>query len=271
MTKQLSIQGQEFCVFDEGSGHPLLFVHGFPLDHRMWRKQLARFANSYRVIAPDLRGFGASGGGEGLVTMEQFADDLSAILDTLGVVEPVTFVGLSMGGYIAWQFLRKYRRRLRALVLCDTRAAADSPAAAENRLKVAETVEAEGTDALARAMLPKLFAKRTIETRPELVEQLRQVILDADPKGVAAAQRGMAARPDSTEVLASIDVPTLVVVGEEDQISPVDEMRRIAEAIPISQFAVVARAGHMSPLENPKEFNAILSEFLSRHGLRNRS
>jgi pimeloyl-ACP methyl ester carboxylesterase len=216
------------------------------------------------VIAPDLRGFGASGSGEGPVTMEQFADDLEAILFVLGVVGQVTLVGLSMGGYIAWQFLPKYRHRLRALVLCDTRAAADSPAAAENRRKMAETIEAEGTDALARAMFPKLLAKQTIETRPDLVEGLRQVMLHADPKGVAAAQRGMAARPDSTERLASIDVPTLVVVGEEDQITPVDEMRQLAKAIPASQFAVVSRAGHMSPLENPTEFNSILMEFLRR-------
>jgi pimeloyl-ACP methyl ester carboxylesterase len=259
----LIIHGQKFFVFDEGIGQTLLFVHGFPLDHSMWRGQLAPFAESYRVIAPDLRGFGASDTSEGTVTMEQFADDLSAVLEALRVTEPVTFIGLSMGGYVAWQFLRKYRRRLRALVLCDTRAAADAREAAENRLKTAETVLADGTEALARALSSKLFAKQTLETQPVLVEEVRQVMLDADRMGVAAAQRGMAARPDSTSTLAWIDLPTLLVVGEEDQISPVEEMRRMAEAIPASRFAIIARAGHMSPLESPVEFNAVLGEFLA--------
>jgi 3-oxoadipate enol-lactonase len=261
--KQLSIHGHESSVFDEGNGLPLLFVHGFPLDHTMWRDQLAEFAGEYRVIAPDLRGFGSSAVGDVAVTMEQFADDLAAVLDALGVTEPVTLVGLSMGGYVAWQFLRKYRHRLRALVLCDTRAAADSPEAAENRLKVAETVLADGTEALARAMVPKLFAKQKILTRPAVVDDVRNVILQANPRGVAAAQRAMAARPDATGMLETIDMPTLVVVGEDDVISPAEEMRRMAETIPGSRLVVISDAGHMSPLENPAAFNAALGEFLS--------
>ncbi|HUY34633.1 MAG TPA: alpha/beta fold hydrolase [Pirellulales bacterium] len=261
--KQLSIHGLEFSIFDEGDGPPLLFVHGFPLDHTMWRGQLAEFATAYRVIAPDLRGFGASGIGEAAVTMEQFADDLAAILDTLGVREPVALVGLSMGGYVAWQFVRKYRCRLRALVLCDTKAAADSPEAAESRLKVAETVLADGTEALARAMVPKLFAKRTIENRSPVVEAVRKVILQCNRQGVAAAQRGMAARPDVTDMLATIDVPTLVIVGEDDVISPPEEMRRIAQAIPGSRLVAIPKAGHLAPLENPAAFNAALGEFLA--------
>ena len=262
--KKIPIRGSEFAVFDEGDGPPLLFVHGFPLDHAMWRDQLAEFAAEYRVIAPDLRGFGSSEVGDVAVTMEQFADDLAAALDALGVTEPVTLIGLSMGGYVAWQFLRKYRRRLRAMVLCDTRAAADSPDAAENRLKVAETVLADGTEALARAMVPKLFGKQTIRARPAVVDAVRNVILQANPQGVAAAQRAMAARPDATSMLGAIDVPTLVVVGEDDVISPLEEMRRIAEAIPGSRLVVIPDAGHMSPLENPAAFNAALREFLQR-------
>jgi pimeloyl-ACP methyl ester carboxylesterase len=148
-------------------------------------------------------------------------------------------------------------------VLCDTRAVADSPEAAENRLKVAESVLTDGTEALARAMLPKLFATPSFEKRSELVDAARQVIYRANPQGVAAAQRGMAARADATGMLASIELPTLVVVGEADAISPVEEMRRIAEAIPGSRFAVIEGAGHMSPLEDPAAFNAALSAFLS--------
>ena len=261
--KQLSMHGHKSSVFDEGNGPPLLFVHGFPLDHTMWRDQLAEFAGAYRVIAPDLRGFGSSEVGDQAVTMEQFADDMAAILDALGVTEPVTLIGLSMGGYVAWQFLRNYRERLRALVLCDTRAAADSPEVAENRLKVAETVLADGTEALARAMVPKLFAQQTIRTRPAVVDAVRNVILQANPRGVAAAQRAMAARFDATGILKAIDVPTLMIVGEDDVISPPDEMRQIAEAIPGSRLVVIPDAGHMSPLENPAAFNSALSEFLT--------
>ena len=151
-------------VFERGTGPALLFVHGFPLDHTMWRAQLDHFAADFHVIAPDLRGFGASSPGPdvGSVSMEQFADDCARLLDALGVQTEVTFCGLSMGGYVAWQFARKYPQRLARLVLCDTRAAADTPAAAETRFKMAEHVLAAGTEIVARAMLPKMFAPATL-------------------------------------------------------------------------------------------------------------
>jgi 3-oxoadipate enol-lactonase len=253
----------EFGVVDQGEGSPLVFVHGFPLSHAMWNAQIPVFAGEHRVIAPDLRGFGSSVDTEGTVTMEDFADDLAAILDFLEVRQPVVLCGLSMGGYIALQFVRKYRSRLRGLVLCDTRASADVPEVVEYRLKIARLVVESGTQAVADAMLPRAFGPKTFSDRPEVIEAVRSMMLASDPSGVAAASRGMAVRADVTALLASIDLPTLVIVGADDALTPVDEMRRMAEAIPNSRFKIVPEAGHLAPLENPTVFNATLAEFLT--------
>lgn len=249
-------------VFAGGPGAPLLFVHGFPLDHRMWQPQLDEFVRTHRVIAPDLRGFGQSHVTHDKVTMERFADDLAALLDALGITEPVVFCGLSMGGYIAWPFVRKYRERLRGLVLCDTRALPDSPEAAEGRHKTAAEVLAHGPEPVVKAMLPKLLSSQTTEERPELPDHLRQMMLGQPPHGIAAALAGMAERPDARELLPEIDVPTLVLVGEDDPISTPDEMQELAAAIPGARFHVIPCAGHLPPLENPEATNAALREFL---------
>ncbi|HVX10500.1 MAG TPA: alpha/beta fold hydrolase [Pirellulales bacterium] len=252
----------EFGVVDQGAGRPLVFVHGFPLSHAMWNAQIPVFSGEHRVIAPDLRGFGSSVDTEGTVTMEDFADDLALILDRLEVGEPVVLCGLSMGGYIAWQFVRKYRSRLCGLVLCDTRASADVPEVVENRLKVAKLVIENGTQPVAELMLPKAFGPKTFAERPQVVESVRSMMIASDPTGVAAASRGMATRPDMTSLLPSIDLPTLVVVGADDVLTPADEMRRMAAAIPRAQFKLIPEAGHLAPLENPSVFNATLASFL---------
>lgn len=257
----LSVNGIRLHVFDEGRGSPLLFVHGFPLTHAMWRGQFP-LADRYRVIAPDLRGFGASDVVPGKTTMTQMADDCAALLDALNIVEPVVFCGLSMGGYVAWQFVKRHAARLRGLVLCDTRAAADSPEAAETRRKMAEHVLQHGTSAVAEAMPPKLFATATFRDRPGIVAEVRTMIERTSPAGLAAAQQGMAEREDVRPLLPTIRVPTLVVVGREDAISPVDEMCGIAEAIPGARFHVIEGAGHMAPMELPDEFNRVLSTFV---------
>lgn len=262
MMKRVFARNLEFGVVDQGQASPLLFVHGFPLNHMMWNAQLPVFAERHRVIAPDLRGFGSSVDTEGTVSMEDFADDLAAILDDLQVREPVVYCGLSMGGYIGWQFVRKYRQRLRGLVLCDTRAAADTPEAAAGRRKMAEQVIAEGTQPVADGMVSKALSPRTMTERPEVVAAVKGMILSSDPTGVAAAQRGMAARPDVTDQLGQIDLPTLLIVGADDALTPVDEMRRMSQAIPHARFAVIPDSGHLSPLENPRAFNAALAEFL---------
>ena len=259
----------ELNTLDRGEGHVLLLVHGFPLDHTMWRSQIEHFAGQYWVIAPDLRGFGQSEVVAGTAHMEAIADDLAALLEALAVEGPVTLAGLSMGGYVAWQFWRKYPTRLARLVLCDTRAIADAPEVARGRQMMAQKVESEGAASLAEVadgLLPKMFAKSTASEQPEIMEETRQVLLGTPPAGVAAAQRGMAARPDVSEWLGEIDLPTLVLVGEDDAISPPEEMRGIAQALPNARYEMLAGAGHMSPLEQPAAFNAVLQSFLEETG-----
>lgn len=260
----VSIAGEPFNVEVRGDGPPLLLLHGFPLDHTMWLAQIEFFSSGWRVIAPDLRGFGESVVTPGVVTMAQMADDCRGLLDGLGVAGTVTLCGLSMGGYVAWQFARKYPQRLARLVQCDTRAAGDSAEAAANRRKLAEHVLSAGTEALATAMLPKLFAPETSQRRPEVVAAVRAMIARANPAGAAAAQYGMATRPDVSGWLAAIAVPTLLLVGEHDDISPAEEMRQIAAAVPGAKLEVIPEAGHMSPMENPVAVNQAIAAFLAR-------
>ena len=262
--KWVDIDGIQLNVCDQGQGPVLLLVHGFPLDHTMWRGQIEDLAREFRVIAPDLRGFGRSDVTEGVVSMERFADDLAALLDALDARGEVAFCGLSMGGYVAWQFWRRHRSRLSHLVLCDTRAAPDTPEAAQARLESADRVLAEGVGFLADAMVGKLFADPTRRERPELVEAMRKVMLGTPAAGAAAALRGMAARQDATGWLSEIDVPALVLCGRYDAISPVDEMRGMAQRIPEARFVEIPDAGHMAPLENPEAVNRAIREILEK-------
>lgn len=261
--RQVSAGGAVFNVIDRGAGPAVLLIHGFPLDQSMWQAQLDALAMNNRLIAPDLRGFGRSTVTEGTVTMEQMADDLAALLDALGLKQPVCLCGLSMGGYIALAFWRKYRERVRSLVLCDTRSAADTPEAAAARGTLAERATAEGMEQVAEAMLPKLIHPETPKVRPRVAAAVKQMILGTNPRGAAAALRGMAIRPDSANLLPTINVRTLVIAGEKDAISPPEEMRKIAAAIPGARFVVIPEAGHMSPMENPERFNEELQSFLA--------
>ena len=227
----------------------------------MWRHQIDLFLDEYHVIAPDLRGFGDSSGSDD-TTMAQMADDLAIVLDELGVQQPVVFCGLSMGGYVAWQFWRRHRDKLAALILCDTRAAADSKEMARARQMTAERVLVDGPSELSETMLTKLFAADTLEKQPDVVQAIRQTILRTSPMGIAAALRAMAQRPDVTSWLPEIDVPSLVVCGAQDQISGPSEMKELASALPRAQFTVIDEAGHMSPLEQPVRVNRAIQQFL---------
>jgi 3-oxoadipate enol-lactonase len=255
----------EMAVEDRGSGPVILFVHGLPLDHTMWQAQIDEFSRGFRVLAPDLRGFGESPLGKGEVTMRRYAEDLALLLDRLGIREKIIFCGLSMGGYIAWQFWQKYAERLAGLVVCDTRAAADTPEARAGRAALAAKVLDVGPQAAADAMLPKLFAPESERENPAAIAATRAVILRTSAAGIAAALDGMAKRPDVTDMLGGIAVRTLVIVGEHDAISPPAEMRGIADRIPGAEFAVIKRAGHMSPLEEPDAFNEALGRFFGEN------
>jgi 3-oxoadipate enol-lactonase len=259
---RINCNGIHLNVVERGQGAPVVLAHGYPLDHSMWRGQLEGLSDACRLIAPDLRGFGTSDVTPGTVKMEQMADDIAAVLDALQVTEPVVFCGLSMGGYVAWQFASRHAKRLRALILSDTRAVADSAEAAAGRHTTAEKVLASGAGIAAEGILPKLFAAETYEKRPEIVEATRAVILQTKPEGIAAALRGMAAREDFTPKLGQIHTPTLVICGEHDKISPPEEMRGFAEQIPQARYVVIAGAGHMAPLEQPVAVNEAIRDFL---------
>jgi 3-oxoadipate enol-lactonase len=262
----VSLNDSVLSYHDSGSGVPLLLAHGFPFDHTMWDAQIAALSGRCRVIAPDLRGFGHSGVTDGVVTVEQMADDLAALLDALSIAEPVLFCGLSMGGYIAFEFWRKHAAKLKALVLCDTRAAADKSEVAANRLTTADRVLREGPRSLVDSMLPKLFSPRTYVDQPKLVEAMQSVMMRTDPRGIAAAARGMAERRDFTAELGNIRCPTLLIVGADDSFTPPAEMQAMSTAIPQAQFHAIPTAGHLSPFEQPTLVNAVIESFIASLG-----
>jgi 3-oxoadipate enol-lactonase len=238
----------------------LLLVHGFPFNSAMWRPQLQEPPPGWRVIAPDLAGFGGNPPTDQL-SMDGAADDLAALLETLAVSNAVV-CGLSMGGYIAFSMLRRHPALLRALVLCDTRAAADSEEARRGRLESAASVRRQGTAEFLQSMLPKLLSPVTRGRQPGVEEELRRIMEAAPAASVAAALEGLAGRPDSTPLLRSITVPTQIMVGSDDEITPVLDAQFMARGIPGAVLTVIPDAGHVSNLENPASFNRALQGFL---------
>ncbi len=247
-----------------GRGPVLLLVHGFPLDHTMWRGQLDALATSHTVVAPDLRGFGRSSAVTGLLTMGQIADDLAELLDALDMPDPVWFCGLSMGGYVAWQFWLRHTAKLAGLILCDTRAAADSVEVARGRQLMAQQVVVTGSSLLLPAMSDRLFAPQTKADQPDLVATVEQVILKTSPESIAAAQRGMAERPDMQSQLPQVNVPTLALCGQYDVITPPAEMQDMVARMSRARYVEIADAGHMAPFEQPDAVNQCLREFLAQ-------
>jgi pimeloyl-ACP methyl ester carboxylesterase len=245
-----------------GDGTPVVLLHAFPLDSRMWLPQVEALGG-YQALVPDLRGFGAARAMAGERSpVDLMADDVARLLDDRRL-DRVVLCGLSMGGYVALAFARRHRGRLGGLVLLDTRHGADSEAARDERLAMADRVEAEGVGFLPEVMLPRLLGETSRRERPEVVRLVTETILDQDPQGIAAAQRGMAARPDSTASLAAIDVPTLVIVGAEDQLSGPAEARAIAAAVRDARLVQVPAAGHLVNLEQPDPVNEALLDFLA--------
>jgi len=257
------IDGGEIEYDVRGEGEVLLLLHAFPLGLFMWEAQVEALAATHRLVRFDARGFGGSAAGDGPLTMERIADDGASLLDHLGI-EKAVVGGCSMGGYAAFAFVRRHPQRLAGLVLQDTRAGADNAEARANRATLAAKVLGEGASAALEAFLPKLVGETTHRERPALVAGLRERILATSPLGIANALHGLGARADSRETLPTIAVPTLVLVGSEDVLTPASEAATMAAAIPRARLDVIPGAGHLANLENPAAVNAALRAFLGR-------
>ncbi|MCK6456498.1 MAG: alpha/beta fold hydrolase [Phycisphaerae bacterium] len=245
-----------------GDGEPVLFIHGFPLTGAMWHPTVERIADRWRCIVPDLRGHGRSSSSE-TVSIARFAEDLAALLDRLREWRPVVLVGLSLGGIIAFEFYRRYRDRVRALVLCNTRANPESPEGVERRETLAGAVRKTGSRAAADAMIEQLFAPAA---SAGLRATWHRIMCEQSPVGVAATAMALAGRPDSYPTLPRIDCPTLVVAGEEDAITPPATLDEIHRGVRGSRLVVIPQAGHMPPVERPDAFASVLRRFLEGLG-----
>lgn len=244
-----------------GDGAPVVFLHGFPLHRGMWRAQLASLRDVRRCIAPDYRGFGESGAGSTRLSVDVIADDVAALLDHLRV-ERAVIAGLSMGGYVAFALLRRHAARVAALVLAHTRAAADDDAARAKRADLIALARDEGSAGVAVRQSTGLVGKTTRETRPDLVEATRAMLAQASVAAIVAGTEALRDRPDATAQLASIAVPTLVVCGDEDAVTPAKEMRAMAVAVPGARVVTLERCGHLGNLEQPSRFDEALRAFL---------
>lgn len=246
---------------DRGTGTPLLFLHAFPLHAEMWTPQLTVLSALARVLTVDAPGRGRSASMSPVPSLDERAVRICALLDLLKIPK-VVLVGLSMGGYNAFAFYRRFPERVLALVLADTRAQADTPEARAGRTAMIRTAETQGHGPIADAMLPKLLGKTAHETRPELVQQVRAMIHSVPIPAIVSDLQAMAARPDSTDLLPTIRVPTLIIVGDEDVPSPPADAREMADRLPQPQLAVLTHAGHLSNLEQPEAFNQAMKDFL---------
>jgi 3-oxoadipate enol-lactonase len=255
---EANINGIRLHYEDVGSGPAVLMLHAFPLAGTMWRAQVAALRDRYRLIVPDLRGFGGSDAPPGVYLMDQLADDVAALLGHLGV-KRAAVVGLSMGGYIGFSFWRRHADLVAALVLADTRAGADTDEGKATREANARLAESQGAPAIAAKMIPNLVAPTATQ---ELRDELEALITANSPIGIAGALRGMALRPDSRPDLATISVPTLLIVGSEDELTPPAESAAMHAAITNSTYVSIPQAGHLSNLEQPAQFNAALGAFL---------
>jgi 3-oxoadipate enol-lactonase len=255
----------QMAYTDAGMGHPIVLIHGYPFNRSLWNEQVAALSSSYRVITPDLRGFGETDFSEGPATMNRMADDVALLMDHLEISQAV-IGGLSMGGYVALAFYKQFPSRVRALVLADTRAQADTEEGKQTRAEQAEKALSEGMAGIADGMLPKLLTPETVSKRPEVVKRVRDMMLKTKPEGAAAALLGMADREDQTSLLSTITSPTLILVGAEDAITPVADSEKMHNAIAGSRLVVLENAGHVSNVERSGEFNENLIDFLRNAG-----
>jgi pimeloyl-ACP methyl ester carboxylesterase len=245
-----------------GEGAPVVLLHPFPANHEFWLPVAGALSARYRIILPDLRGHGDSAIGEGPATMVKHALDLARVMDGADVGR-APLVGVSIGGYLLFEFWRAFRGRVAALGLCNTKAPADSAEARAGRLQAANDVIERGTEPFFQSMIPRLLGKTTREARPDRVDGALSMMRKMSAEDVAEVQRGMAERPDSVATLKTINVPALLITGEEDILTGVNEAELMRQHIAGSQVRVIAKAGHYTAWEQPEEMTRLLSQFLS--------
>jgi pimeloyl-ACP methyl ester carboxylesterase len=261
----LSVNGATTHYDDLGSsdGVPVVFIHGHPFNRTLWAPQAkALAAEGYRVITPDLRGYGDSSVTPGKALLSDFADDIAGLLDQLGL-ERVVIGGVSMGGQITMEFQRRYPERVQALVLADTSPAAETEAGKAFRNNMADRLLAEGMHGYADEVIDKMIAPYNVTALPDVAAHVLGMMRTTEPEGAAAALRGRAERPDYRDTLADVEVPTLIVVGADDVYTPVSDAETISRLIPHATLAVIDHAGHLPNVEQPEQFNAALLQFLN--------
>ncbi len=251
----------EIVFWETGDGPPVVLLHPFPVHHEFWLRVAETLATRYRFVLPDLRGHGDSDAGEGPATMEKHASDVFRVMDEARVGRaPV--IGVSIGGYAIFEMWRRNRNRIAAVGLCNTKAPADNAEGRAGRLQAANDVLARGTEPFFESMAQRVFGKSTTENRPDLVDGALRMMRKMSPEDVAQVQRGMAERPDSIETLKTINVPTLLITGDEDPMTGVSEAELMRRHISGSQLKVISKAGHYSPWEQPEQVAGILRQFL---------
>lgn len=267
MATKIQVNGAKLNVVELGDSHakPIVVIHGFPLNHEMWTPQFEFLKQDFRVVAYDVRGHGESDVGDGQYTMELFAEDLLGLLDSLKI-EKAVLCGLSMGGYIALRAVEKSMERVEGLVLCDTKAEADSNEAKLKRAATIRSIKVQGIKPFIESQIQALLAPQTVTHNPATVERVRGMIHHNSPLGICGALLAMAGRTDTLTVLPKLKIPTLILVGEDDILTPPEVSKSMHAKIPHSTMHIIQRAGHLSNLENTEDFNSHIRDFLS--GLR---
>ena len=259
------VNGNEAYWVDvgESDARPIILIHGFPFSHEMWDPQIEVISKQSRVIAYDLRGHGKSGVGDGQYVLEFFVDDLVGLLDRLKIDRAV-LCGLSMGGYIALRTMERNPERVSALILADTQAKADSNEAKLKRVAAIRSVKANGVNAYADSFVKSAFAPQSLGSKSEAVEKVKRIIQSNSALGICGSLLALLSRTDTVEALARINVPTLILVGEHDTLTPPTASQEMHSRIPSSEMHLIPAAAHMSNLENPDEFNRLVLDFLNR-------
>jgi 3-oxoadipate enol-lactonase len=261
----MNIKKNGISIFIEGNKekNPILFVHGFPFDHHMWENQISKFSSEYLCISYDVKGLGESDAGDGQYTIESFVDDLEMVTNEMNLVKPV-LCGFSMGGYISLRALERMESAYDGLILCDTKSSTDTNEGKINRALGIKKINKEGAAKYVRDFIPNCFCEYSLENRKDLVQENIKRSECFSAEGIKGSLLAMAGRTDTSGYLSKVELPVLILCGEEDNLTTPDVMMGMSDMIHNSEFHTISKAGHLSPLENPEEVNKYFAGFLKR-------